>query len=77
MIRTQIQLTEEQAAVLRSMAADRHQPVAELIRMSIDSFLEREAGTGGDRKRSRAKSAAGQFASSLSDVSAEHDKYLA
>ena len=45
--------------------------------MSIDSFLQREAGVSGDRKRARAKSAAGQFASSLADLSAEHDKYMA
>jgi hypothetical protein len=77
MIRTQIQITEEQAAVLRAMSAERRRPVAELIRMSIDSFLQREAGIGGDRKRARAKSAAGRFASSLSDISSEHDKYLA
>lgn len=77
MIRTQIQITEEQAAVLRSMSAERRQPVAELIRMSIDSFLEREAGVGADQKRARARSAVGRFASSVPDVSTEHDKYLA
>ena len=77
MIRTQIQITEQQAAVLRAMSAERRRPIAELIRMSIDSFLQREAGIGGDLKRARAKSVAGRFASSLSDVSSEHDKYLA
>jgi len=76
MIRTQIQLTEEQAARLRSMSSERHQPVAELIRLSIDSFLQKEAGMSGERKRAIAKSAAGRFASSLSDVSAGHDRYL-
>ncbi|MCZ2151893.1 MAG: hypothetical protein LC126_29470 [Bryobacterales bacterium] len=45
--------------------------------MSIDSFLQREAGISRERKRARAKDAAGRFASSLPDVSAEHDKYLA
>ena len=77
MIRTQIQITEEQAAILRSMSAERRRPIAELIRMSIDSFLQREAGTSGDRKRARAKGAAGRFASSFSDVSSDHDRYLA
>lgn len=77
MIRTQIQITEEQAAVLRAMSAERQRSVAELIRMSIDSFLQREAGIGSDRKRERAKSAAGRFSSSISDISSEHDKYLA
>jgi len=77
MIRTQIQITEEQAASLRAMSAERRQAVAELVRMSIDSFLQKEVGISRERKRARAKSAAGRFASSLADVSAEHDKYLA
>lgn len=77
MIRTQIQITEEQAGILRTMAAERRRSVADLIRMSIDVFLQREAGLGSDLKRARAKSAAGRFASAVSDVSAEHDKYLA
>ncbi len=77
MVRTQIQLTEEQALILRTMAAERRRPVAELIRMSIDAFLQREAGMSGERKRARAKNAAGRFASSVSDVSTEHDTYLA
>jgi len=77
MIRTQIQITEEQAAILRALSAERHRSVAELIRMSIDSFLRREEGISSDRKRARARSAAGRFASSLADVSSQHDKYLA
>ena len=76
MIRTQIQITEEQAAILRAMSAERHRPVAELIRMSIDSFLQRESGVSADRKRARAKGATGRFASGLADISSEHDKYL-
>ena len=77
MIRTQIQITEEQAASLRSMSAERRQPLAELIRTSIDSFLQKEVGVSRERKRARAKSVAGRFASSPADVSAEHDRYLA
>ena len=59
------------------MSAERRQPIAELIRMSIASFLQKEAGIGRERRRTRAKSAAGRFASSLADVSADHDRYLA
>lgn len=77
MIRTQIQITQDQAASLRTMSAERRQPIAELIRECIDSFLRIEAGIGRERKRARAKSAAGRFASSRADVSAEHDRYLA
>jgi hypothetical protein len=77
MIRTQIQITEEQAAILRTLSVERRRSIAELIRLSIDSFIQREAGVGGDRKRARAKSAAGRFASSVTDISSEHDRYLA
>jgi len=51
--------------------------MAELIRISIDSFLRLEKGVTRDNQRAKAKSAAGLFASSATDVSAEHDKYLA
>jgi hypothetical protein len=77
MIRTQIQITPEQAARLRALSAERHQPIAELIRTCIDSFLHNESGVGRERKLARAKSAAGRFASSHKDVSAQHDRYLA
>jgi hypothetical protein len=77
MIRTQIQITEEQAAILRTLSIERRCPIAELIRMSIDSFVQREAGISGDRKRAKAKSAAGRFASSCTDISTEHDRYFA
>jgi hypothetical protein len=77
MIRMRIQITEEQAGRLRAMSAVLRVPVAELIRLSIDSFSRTEAGV--DRKMilARAKSAAGRFSSSHSGVSAEHDEHLA
>ncbi|MCC6585884.1 MAG: CopG family transcriptional regulator [Bryobacterales bacterium] len=77
MVRTQIEITEEQAAGLRTLSVERRQPVAELIRMCIDSFLRNEAVVGREHKIAQAKSAAGRFASSRTDISAEHDKYLA
>jgi hypothetical protein len=77
MIRTQIQLTPEQAAALRAMSAQRHLSVAELIRISVDSFVAREAGAGVERKRARAASVVGRFVSRAGNVSVEHDRYLA
>lgn len=41
MIRTQIQLTEEQARALKALAAARHVSVAELIRQSVDDRFEK------------------------------------
>jgi hypothetical protein len=40
MIRTQIQLTEEQARRLKAMAAERGTSVAELIRQGVDDLLQ-------------------------------------
>jgi hypothetical protein len=77
MVRTQIQLTEEQAATLRSLAAARHVSMAELIRMSIDGFVDRQALSAREDVVARAKAAVGRFSSGLANVSAEHDRYLA
>lgn len=77
MVRTQIQLTPEQASTWRALSATRHVPVAELIRMSIDSFLLREAESSRDAIVARARSAAGRFNSGSSNVSKDHDRYLA
>ena len=77
MVRTQIQLTEEQAAILRAMSIDRHCSVAELIRQGIDSFVKNESGVTREGRIARAKSAVGRFASTPANVSTEHDRYLA
>ena len=77
MPRTQIQLTEQQASKLRTMAPARQVSVAELIRQRIDDFVRREAGTDRATIIARAKSAVGRFASSTSDGSIDHDRYLA
>ncbi|UCH80165.1 MAG: ribbon-helix-helix protein, CopG family [Nitrospiraceae bacterium] len=39
MVRTQIQLTEEQAKAVREVAKSRHLSVAELIRQAIDMVI--------------------------------------
>ena len=77
MVRTQIQLTEQQAAALRAMSAARRVSVAELIRVSIDSFVRKESGRSRESIIARAKSAAGRYASASTDGSTEHDRYLA
>jgi hypothetical protein len=76
MVRTQIQLTEEQAAALRAIAAQRQVSIAGIIRTSIDDFLKRDATTSRKERIARAKSVAGRFSSGKSDVSAEHDRHL-
>ncbi len=76
MVRTQIQLTEEQTKSLKRLAANRHRSVAELIRQAVDNMIRSSALIDIEERRSRALAAAGRFSSGLQDLSAEHDKYL-
>jgi hypothetical protein len=76
-IRTQIQLTEEQSETLKAMAREKGMSVAELIRRSIDSFIRSTGQLTLDEKRQRALSIVGQFQAEVTDLSAEHDRYLA
>jgi hypothetical protein len=77
MIRTQIQLTEEQSRALKSLAVRRGVSVAELIRQSVDSFIQSSAGLDDQERRRRAIAAAGKFRSGKDDVAVNHDNYLA
>ena len=77
MIRTQVQLTEEQLRRLKRLAADRDVSVAELVRNGVDGILDAgERASQTDRER-RALAALGRFRSGRSDVAREHDRYLA
>lgn len=40
MVRTQIQLTEEQSRTLKKLAMTRHLSVAELIRQAVDNMIK-------------------------------------
>jgi Arc/MetJ-type ribon-helix-helix transcriptional regulator len=76
MIRTQIQLTEEQAAKLKRLATARDVSMAEVIRDAVDHLPDRD-----DRAErfARAIAAAGKFhdREGKTDVSINHDEYLA
>ncbi len=76
MIRTQIQLTEEQSRKLKAAAARRGISVAELIRQGIDASLDKDASPSRDELAARAVNAAGRFRSSRHDVARRHDRYL-
>jgi len=75
MIRTQIQLTEQQAKKLRDLSADSRESVAALIRKAVDQFL-----VSGQPDRSalyrQAISVVGKYKSSECDISVDHDRYL-
>lgn len=76
MIRTQIQLTEEQANTLKRIAARQGKSVAELIRISVDEWIRSNAFVDKDEQRRRAIAAAGKFSSGLGDLSEKHDQYF-
>jgi hypothetical protein len=75
MIRTQIQITPEQARKLKKMAAKEGKSMAELIRQGVDTMLE--TGFAGDLEvvKKRALAAAGAL-KGPADLSARHDDYL-
>lgn len=77
MVRTQIQLTEEQAKALKELAASRDISVAELIRQSVDATLRALDSPKQEEIKRRAKAVSGRFNSGLPDVGIDHDKYLA
>ena len=76
MIRTQIQLTEEQARRLRELSAQTGRSMADIVRESVDDYLARRAGVHPDERRRRALQVVGRFASGSTDVARDHDRYL-
>lgn len=77
MVRTQIQLTEEQSEQLKTLAQLDKVSVAELIRQSVDSFLSSRGIMSQEERKRRALSVIGIARSGLGDLSVNHDKYLA
>lgn len=73
MIRTQIQLTEQQASALKDMAARRNVSLAELIRQAVDSIV---AESEREDKWRRASTLIGRYQDEAQDVSVDHDRYL-
>lgn len=75
MIRTQIQLSEEQSKKLKSLAEVRGQSIAELIRLSVDAMLATTPVVDREEMKLRALALAGQF-SGPADLAEAHDRYL-
>ena len=79
MIRTQIQLTEEQHQAMKEMAADKGVSMAKLIRESVATYLTTVNQPGMGEIRQRAMALAGKYHDiyGATDVAVNHDKYLA
>ena len=76
MIRTQIQLTNEQARALKRMAVREGKSVAELIRTSVDDLIRRDGEVDPDELRRRAFQAVGKV-QGPQNLAEDHDQFLA
>lgn len=76
MIRTQIQLTQQQYAALKGLSKNENVSMAELVRKAVDLIIGRARMPDRDLQKRRAMEVAGKFSSGCSDVSANHDRYL-
>jgi predicted transcriptional regulator len=73
MIRTQIQLTDDQARQLKRLAAARGVSLARLIREAVDKVLDADSS---EERWAQAQRGMGQFRSGHSDISENHDEHL-
>jgi Arc/MetJ-type ribon-helix-helix transcriptional regulator len=76
-VRTQVQLTEKQAEVLRRLAHERRISMAALVREAVDRMIERDDDR--EERWRRALSVVGKYRDKegATDVAVNHDKYLA
>ena len=77
MVRTQIQITEEQAKAIKRIALARHVSVAELIRRAVDIMVKSSPLADPEEKLKRAIDVVGKFRSGKSEIARRHDEYLA
>lgn len=75
MVRTQIQLTEEQAALLKEMAHQNKESIAAIIRRALDQYLLKQPPNRRALYR-QALAAAGKHRAGVPDISTDHDRYL-
>lgn len=76
MVRTQVQLTEQQYQALKRVAEMKKVSMAELIRQGVDRVLKTSASLDGEERKKRALDIAGRFHSGRSDISEKHDEYM-
>jgi hypothetical protein len=76
-VRTQIQLTEEQAEQLRRLSAQQQRSMADLIREALDALITRQDSRARQDRMRRAARAFGRFRSRTGDLSRRHDAHFA
>ena len=75
MIRTQIQLTEEQARALKAQARMEERSMAELVRECVTEYLARRRTPDIPELARRARALRGRFRSGVADLSEAHDRW--
>jgi hypothetical protein len=76
MLRTQIQLTADQARRLRERAAAENRSMADLVRDAVDASLRAGALVDRDVLKQRSLDSLGRFRSGATDLASEHDRHL-
>jgi Spy/CpxP family protein refolding chaperone len=77
MMRTQIQLTENQARTLKRLAQQKQMSLSAMIRQSVDLYIALEGERPLDEQYARALAVAGKYRSGDTDLGRKHDDYLA
>lgn len=75
-VRTQVQLTEEQARALKARARDEERSMADLVRESVSEYLARRPVRDRHALLDRARALTGHFHSGFPDVAENHDRHL-
>jgi hypothetical protein len=77
MVRTQIQLTAEQARELKKLALARQASVSELVRKAVDDLIKSKTMADTEEIKKKALEIVGKYHSGIKDISKKHDVYLA
>ncbi len=75
-VRTQIQLTAEQAGALKMRAREEQRSMADLVRESVTEYLARRPAADRRALLRRASALTGRFRSGCRDVAENHDRHL-
>jgi hypothetical protein len=76
MIRTQIQLTDEQYAQLKELALHNQKSLAEVIRLAVDKLLVSQQQPNRAALYRQAEAVVGKYSAQADDIAVEHDRYL-
>ena len=77
MVRTQIQLSEDEATAVKRLASERSVSMAAVIRAAVDQYVSLESGVSIDERWRQSLAAVGGLRSGRSDLSQTHDDEFA